>query len=92
MGRRPRGAGRPPWWEPFQRAFRHGSYIASHTAVAAILILAVAVTQWLVKLAGEPKLFGSFPLGYVFDIMEIAIFVAYLVFGTLEAIRVFRED
>ena len=38
------------------------------------------------------QLFDIIPLRYIFDGMDLGILVAFLVLGTLEAIKVFRED
>ena len=80
-----------PWYTPFHKALRLGAYIASHTLVALLLIGVVSLIQWVVLTAGDIKLFEVLPLRYIFDAMDLGILVVFLVFGTLEAIWVFRE-
>ena len=80
-----------PWYSSFQKALRWGSYIAAHAAVAVVLLAAIYLLQVLLKAVGDPKLFDVLPLRYIFDGMDLAILLAFIVLGTLEAIRVFRE-
>jgi hypothetical protein len=40
----------------------------------------------------EVKLFDLVPLRYVFDLADLAVLVAYAIYGTIEAIRVFRSE
>jgi len=56
-----------------------------------LLLGVVALIQWLVLKLGEPKLFDIIPLGYIFDSMDLAILIAFIVLGTLEAVMVFRN-
>ena len=79
------------WYSAFETALRWGSFIAAHALVAMLLLGVVALIQWLVLKLGEPKLFGIIPLGYIFDSMDLAILIAFIVLGTLEAVMVFRK-
>jgi hypothetical protein len=54
-------------------------------------LAAIYLLQVLLKAVGDPKLFDVLPLRYIFDGMDLAILLAFIVLGTLEAIRVFRE-
>jgi hypothetical protein len=81
-----------PWYSAFETAWRWGSYIAAHALVACVLIGAIELIQLLILRAGDPKLFDIVPLRYIFDGMDLAILLAFLVVGTIEAVRVFRED
>jgi hypothetical protein len=58
--------------------------------VALVFIGVITLFQWLLLSLGDPKLFDIVPVRFLFDGMDVAIFVAFLVFGTLEAINVFR--
>jgi hypothetical protein len=80
-----------PWYSAFETAWRWGSYIAAHAVVAMILIGAIELIQGLILRVGDPKLFDIVPLRYIFDGMDLAILLAFLVLGTLEAVAVFRE-
>jgi hypothetical protein len=79
-----------PWYSAFETAWRWGSFIAAHALVGLVLVGVVYVFQRLLLQLGDPKLFDIIPLRYVFDGMDIGILVAFVVFGTLEAIVVFR--
>jgi hypothetical protein len=80
-----------PWYSAFETAWRWGSYVAAHALVAVVLVGAIEFIQKLILRLGDPKLFDIVPLRYIFDGMDLAILVAFLVIGTLEAIAVFRE-
>jgi hypothetical protein len=80
-----------PWYSAFETAWRWGSYIAAHALVAVVLVGAIEFIQKLILRLGDPKLFDIVPLRYIFDGMDLAILLAFLVIGTLEAIAVFRE-
>jgi hypothetical protein len=56
-----------------------------------VLLAAIVLVQRLVLQAGDPKLFDRVPLRYIFDGMDLAILVAFLVLGTLEAVMVFKR-
>ena len=81
-----------PWYSHFQLALRWGSYVAAHGLVTIVLLAVIVGIQWIVIAIGDPKLFDWIPLRYLFDVMSLGIMFCFLVFGTLEAIRVFREQ
>ena len=81
-----------PWYAPFIRALRAGIYLATHVLVAAILIGAIYVVQWLLGYAGDPKLFDWIPIRYIFDAMDAGILITFIVFGTIEAVRAFQGN
>jgi hypothetical protein len=78
------------WFSAFITAWRWGSFIAAHAVVAMLLLVVVASIQWLVLQLGDPKLFDVIPIRYIFDGMDLAILVAFIVLGTVEAVLVFR--
>jgi hypothetical protein len=80
------------WYRSAKKAVRWGVFILCHAVVASLLIGAVQFIQWVVVLTGDHKLFGVIPLRYVFDGMDLAILLAFVVLGTLEAVTVFREQ
>jgi len=79
-----------PWYAPFIKAVRAGTYLAAHVIVASVPIGAIYVVQRLLTYIGDPKLFDWVPIRYIFDAMDAGILVAFIVFGTIEAIRVFH--
>ena len=80
------------WYAPFIKALRAGAYVAAHLLVAAALIGAIYAIQLLLRYIGDPKLFDWIPIRYIFDAMDAGILVAFIVFGIVDAILVFRED
>ena len=81
-----------PWYSSFGKALRWGSYVAAHALVASLILGAIYLIQELLIVAGDPKLFDLIPLRYIFDGMDLGILLAFVVLGTLEAVRVFREQ
>jgi hypothetical protein len=79
------------WYAPLIRLLRAAAYIASHTAVALILIGAITLVEGWIHALGDPILFDRIPLRWFFDAMDAAILLVFLTFGTIEAIRAFRE-
>jgi hypothetical protein len=65
-----------------------GSYIAAHGLVTILLIAVIHGIQWLVILAGDPKLFDVIPLRYILDGMDLGLLLVFVVLGTTEAVRV----
>ncbi len=80
-----------PWYAPFIRLLRAAAYITSHTLVALILIGAITLVEGWIHTLGDPILFGEIPLRWFFDAMDVAILLVFLTFGTIEAVRAFRE-
>jgi hypothetical protein len=71
--------------------FRAGIYIAAHTAVALLLIGAITlVSDWLHS-RGDPLFFDWIPVRYFFEVMDIAILGVFITYGTIEAVRAFRD-
>jgi hypothetical protein len=81
---------RTTWYAAFETAWHWGSFIAAHALIACILIGSIQVVQMLVFAIGDPKLFDTVPLRYIFDGMDLGILVAFIVLGTVEAIAVFQ--
>jgi O-antigen ligase len=78
------------WYAPFIKAVRAGTYLAAHVIVASTLISAIYVVQLLLIYVGDPKLFDLVPIRFIFDAMDGFILIAFVAFGTIEAIRVFQ--
>jgi hypothetical protein len=81
-----------PWSRPFKKAFRSGCYLVAHAMVAILIIGLIAAIKRALMWDGDPKLFDFFPLRYIFDAADIGILAVFLIFGTIEAIQVFREN
>ena len=79
------------WYSAFETAWRWGSFIAAHALVAMLLLGVIALIQWLVLQRGDPKLFDTIPLRYVFDGMDLGVLIAFIVVGTIEAVIVFKR-
>jgi hypothetical protein len=79
-----------PWYSAFETAWRWGSFIFAHALVGLVLVAVVYVFQSFLLHLGDPKLFDIVPLRYVFDGMDVGIIIAFLVFGTIEAVIVFK--
>jgi hypothetical protein len=80
----------PPWHGAFYRALRTGSFFVAHVIVALVFIGGIELIQLALLKLGDPKLFDILPLRYIFDAMDLAILVAFLVLGTVEAVTVFK--
>ncbi|MBV1705540.1 MAG: hypothetical protein KGI57_08810 [Hyphomicrobiales bacterium] len=83
---------RAPWYRPFQRAFRATCYLVAHTLVALVIIAIVEVIRHAINAFGDPRLLDFLPLSYIFDAVDIAQLLVFLIFGTREAIREFRGE
>lgn len=82
----------PQWYNPFNKAFRSACYLIAHAMIALLIIVIGFVIYWTLVRVGDPRLFDICPLRYIFDVVDLAILAVFLVFGTIEAIRVFRES
>jgi len=80
-----------PWHAPLTKALRAAAFFIAHTLLAVLIIALVAVVKAALHWLGDPKLFGYIPLSYVFDAMDATALAVFIPFGTIEAIRVFRE-
>ena len=80
-----------PWYAPLIKLFRAAIYIAAPTAVALLLITAIEIVAGWLHRTGDPKLWEWVPVRYLFDTMDLAILIAFIWYGTAEAIRAFRE-
>jgi hypothetical protein len=79
----------PPWYAPIIRALRIFALLATHTVLVIVFIGLFALVKAAVRWLGDPTLFGV-SLTVPFDVMEAVIVVLFIVFGVLEAYRVFR--
>jgi hypothetical protein len=82
---------RPEWKNHLIRSLNRMSFLASHVFIVVVLILAIAVIHAVLHVFGYPTLFDWFPARYIFDLMDLALIVAVIVAGTLEAFDVFRK-
>ena len=80
-----------PWYAPLIKLLRAVIYIAAPTAVALLLITAIEIVAGWLHRTGDPKLWEWVPVLYLFDTMDLAILIAFIWYGTAEAIRAFRE-
>jgi hypothetical protein len=80
------------WHRSFQNAFLAICYLIAHFLIVLVLIGLITVIQWILVRDGDPRVFDICPWRYIFDAMEVAVVMVFLVFGTREAIRVFREN
>jgi hypothetical protein len=85
------------WHRPFRRAFRAGCYLLAHALVAMWAISLIAAVQLAAGLLGRPfglglTLFGVLPVSYILDAGDLAILIVLIFFGTIEAVRVLREN
>ena len=80
-----------PWYAPLIKLLRAVIYIAAPTAVALLLITAIEIVAGWLHRTGDPKLWDWVPVRYLFDTMDLAILIAFIWYGTAEAIRAFRE-
>ena len=68
--------------------------LGSHLFIAAIILMVIRGVEYLMHAlwaGNEPLLFDQFPLRYLFHAMDIGVIVLFIVFGLIEAARVFRE-
>ena len=56
-----------------------------------LLITAIEIVAGWLHRTGDPKLWEWVPVLYLFDTMDLAILIAFIWYGTAEAIRAFRE-
>ena len=56
------------------------------------MIAGIEVVKWVLVKLDDPKIFDTFPLRYVFDAMDVALLLVFLVMGTMHAIFVFRSE
>jgi len=64
--------------------------LVAHFVVACLFIGIIFAIQSLLIVFGDPKLLDAVPLRYIFDGMDGGILVAFVILGTLDAVRVFR--
>src|SRR5579875_2762768 len=82
---------RNPIRAPFKQVVRAGIFFITHALLAALAIALLTLISGLLRWMGSPELFGRVPVSYIFDAMDLMILVVFGVFGTMEAIAVFRE-
>ena len=81
-----------PWYNPLRKAFRSACYLVAHGLVALLIIGISEVIRWFLIRNGDPRLFDICPMRYIFDLVDLAVAGVFLVFGTIEGVRVFRES
>ena len=86
--------GTKPWYEPLVHALRATTFLLAHTFLAFVLAtIFELMNRWLAFIAGgkEILLFDRVPLRYLFDAMDTGIFLVFLWYGLLSAIKAFRD-
>jgi hypothetical protein len=79
-----------PLWGPALRALRAAVTFVGHLALGLIVATGVwGVDHYFRWLWGqeEPKLFSRFPLRWLFDTSDLAIFLVFMIWGAIEAHR-----
>jgi hypothetical protein len=75
----------------FIRFVNRVSWLAFHALAAVGLFLAGLGIHELLVFFGDPLIFDWVRWRYIFDLMDLALIVAVIVAGTLEAFDVFRK-
>lgn len=65
-------------------------YLAAHVLVATILIATIYAIQWFLRKVGDPTLFDTVPIRYMFDAMDAGILVVFIAYGVRAAMWAFR--
>jgi hypothetical protein len=81
-------------WEPVRRASRAAIALVCHTALAALVVVAIKLLEWLLHFlwgATDPLLFDRFPIRYLFDAMDGGVILVFVCYGIIEAFRAFRS-
>ena len=63
----------------------------AHAGLALLMVGLISLVQWALNRDGDPKLFDVLPLRYIFDAIDLLILATFMIFGTAEAVQVFRE-
>jgi hypothetical protein len=82
-----------PWHRPFKGALRACVFVTAHTIVLVYFQVLIYVLSWLLEdwpKTRQATAFGVVPWSYVFDFAHVALLLTYVIYGTVEAIRVFR--
>ena len=79
------------WYRPLQKALRAATYLVAHAGLALLMVGLISLVQWALNRDGDPKLFDVLPLRYIFDAIDLLILATFMIFGTAEAVQVFRE-
>jgi hypothetical protein len=80
------------WYDPFIKALRIGAFLAAHSFTAVIQIGALSGLSYALRRLGDPELFHTVPVTFIFDAMDCVILALYVGFGVTEAFQVFRGD
>ncbi len=79
------------WYDPIRSAFHAATYIVCHTVVALIIIAATRIIALILEYFGDPRLYDVLPIRYIFDTMDLVIFLAFMVTGGISAWQAFKE-
>ena len=79
------------WYRPLQKALRAATNLVAHAGLALLMVGLISLVQWALNRDGDPKLFDVLPLRYIFDAIDLLILATFMIFGTAEAVQVFRE-
>ena len=79
-----------PWYHPLVKAVRAGAFLLAHALIAVVLIGLLTLVSKVVEYTGDHRLFGRVPISFIFDVMDCAILLVFVVFGVIEAVEAFR--
>jgi hypothetical protein len=74
------------------RALRAALFIIVHIFLALLIIAGIYAIQRGLLAIGDPRLFDLLPLRYIFDIADVCVLAAFVLFGCSEAYFMFRDD
>lgn len=82
------------FFRPIMGALRAALMLVCHLLVATIILIVIRGVEYAMHVLwaqNDPLLFDQFPLRYLFHAMDIGVIVLFIVFGLINAARVFRE-
>jgi hypothetical protein len=79
------------WYDPVRSAVHAATYVVCHTVVALLIIAATRIIALILEYFGDPKLYDEFPVRYIFDTVDLVIFLAFLFTGAISAWYAFKE-
>jgi len=66
----------------------------AHVILASVILLTIRIAEMVMHLLwqdGNPMLFDTVPLRYLFHAADVAVIIVYLWYGTMQAVKAFRE-
>jgi hypothetical protein len=79
------------WRSPVNSAIKSATYIGCHTFVTLVLISSTRLIAIALEELGDPKVFDSVPVRYLFDLMDVVFIVIFIFGSALSAVRAFKE-